>query len=166
MSTARPRPIYNRVLTPRRSPSFDGALLDTGGAVETPFPGVVVEIKVVNDAGVEMLALALLNGGITMDPLPVTVPVENDAEVTVSVPEPPAEVVDDRGKVDGPTIGIDVVNERGGEGVTEGMVAVIVVVNPPGIVVVRVITSVALVLSEEPDVPDGVPVARELLIRF
>jgi hypothetical protein len=106
----------------------------------------------VNDTELE---LEILNGGTLIVVGIGVVFVETDAEVTVPVLEMPVEEMEVEVTV--------VVNERGGEGVTEGMVAVIVVVRPPEIVVVRVITSVVLVLNEEADVSDDVPVAREVL---
>jgi hypothetical protein len=108
----------------KRSPAF-GAELVLEAAVDTPLPDVEVEKDVVD--------------GVAL--------VKTNVEVTVSDAETLAE--DD---VDNPLLGIEVVNEIGGDGVTVGMVT-------------EVITPVLLEVGVA-DVLVGMPVARELLIRF
>jgi len=156
----RPSPKHHRPLAPRRSP-FDVLVVGEGA-----FPLVTVENAVVTGCETLLvLALALVailtGGGITMlVAVAVAVPVAVPDAVTVEVTFP-VEEMEDKVTVDVGPIGIKVVNERGGDGVTEGRVAVIVAVLPPGSVVVRVITSVRLdeEATEVSDVPEDEPVA-------
>ncbi|KAE9402957.1 hypothetical protein BT96DRAFT_517994 [Gymnopus androsaceus JB14] len=162
----RPSPKHHRPLAPRRSP-FDVLVVGEGA-----FPLVTVENAVVTGCETLLgLALALVviltgggvailtGGGITMlVAVAVAVPVAVPDAVTVEVTFPVEEMEDEVTVEVGP-IGIKVVNERGGDGVTEGRVAVIVAVLPPGSVVVRVITSVRLdeEAAEVSDVPEDEP---------
>jgi len=156
----RPSPKHHRPLAPRRSP-FDVLVVGEGA-----FPLVTVENAVVTGCETLLaLALALVatltGGGITMlVAVAVAVPVAVPDAVTVEVTFP-VEEMEDKVTVDVGPIGMKVVNERGGDGVTEGRVAVIVAVLPPGSVVVRVITSVRLdeEATEVSDVPEDAPVA-------
>jgi len=158
----RPSPKHHRPLAPRRSP-FDVLVVGEGA-----FPLVTVENAVVTGCETLLalaLALALVailtGGGITMlVAVAVAVPVAVPDAVTVEVTFP-VEEMEDEVTVDVGPIGMKVVNERGGDGVTEGRVAVIVAVLPPGSVVVRVITSVRLdeEATEVSDVPEDESVA-------
>lgn len=153
MSTAiaptRPSPRHNMSGAPRRPPPFpfDPLLmvLEPAGAVDTPFPGVTVEKDVVSET--------LLNGGITALVVEDGIPVVAFDTVTLSVVE--LEEGEEEGELEDPMIGIEVVDERGGDGVTEGIVTVIVRLEPPGKVVVKVTTSVTVV---EPEVTANVDV--------
>jgi len=145
----RPSPRHNMPGAPRRPPlfPFDPLLvvLEPAGAVDAPFPGVTVEMNVVSET--------LLNGGITALVVEVGFPVVVFDAVTLSVAE--LEEGEEEGELEDPMIGIEVVNERGGDGVTEGTVTVIVRLEPPGKVVVKVTTSVTVV---EPEVTANVDV--------
>jgi len=168
------------------------ALLDAAGAVDTPFPpdvDVIVVTGAETDAEVRLvgggtmvtlleLALALvIEEMLTLVVVAVTVGVVTvvvrdsvDAAVVVSVIDS-AELLD---KEDG--LGLEVVNvsERGGEGVTMGIVAVTVTVVPPTRVVVKVRTSVVNVASVDVSIedpgkvevgPSGLPFAARMKMK-
>ncbi|KAJ3869469.1 hypothetical protein EV359DRAFT_59842 [Lentinula novae-zelandiae] len=104
------------------------------GAVDTPFPAVLV--KVVTGLVALVLVLELLS---ERTALLVTEATEDERTV---VTLPLAIEADER--VDGTMTGTEEVNEIGGDGVAESVnVAVTVTDEPPGRVVVRVITPVS-----------------------
>ncbi|KAF8826884.1 hypothetical protein HHX47_DHR5000747 [Lentinula edodes] len=120
----------------------------TAGAVDTPFPAVLV--KVVTGLVALVLVLELLSEGTGL----LVTKATEDERTLVTMPLA-LEVADE--KVDGTMTGTEEVNEIGGDGVAESVnVAVTVTDEPPGRVVVRVITpvsdSVVVIAEEEADV--------------
>lgn len=120
-------------------------VLELAGAVDTPFPGVTVEMDVVSETLLDEVATMV--GTVTT--VEVEFPVVIVDAVTLSVPEL------EEGELKDPMVIIELVNERGGDGVTEGTVTVTVRLEPPGKVVVKVTTSVTVV---EPEVTTNVDV--------
>lgn len=144
IAPARPSPRHNTpprpLMTPRvRAEPF--VVLEDGGAVDTPFADALVVVNVVTGRVILLMPLLLILLG----------------EMTVEMAVVVAVVGVGRDKVEGPMIGIELLNEIGGDGVAEvEKVAVTVVVEPPERVVM-VMTPESVVEEDEAELSDCVP---------
>jgi len=147
IAPARPSPRHNKPWASRRPTPFGVLLvvLELAGAVDTPFPGVTVEIDVISEI--------LLDDEVATMVEPVTGVEVGFPVVIFDAVTLVAEL--EEGEPEDPIVIIELVNERGGDGVTEGTVTVTVRLEPPGKVVVKVTTSVTVV---EPEVTTNVDV--------